>query len=366
MKTKLLQLNKLFYPHIGGVEYVVKMLADELPAKGYRVRVLVCNSDPGPTRVVRINNYVVIYAKSYGSVASLPLSISFFCVLVRMLKWADIVHYHEPFPLASLALSFLKTKALRVVTWHSDIVRQKIAKPIVGLFQRRALNMVDAIASTSTRLAEFSDIVRDYPEKVYPIPLGIKLPETAQKTEDSQPQYALFIGRLVYYKGAEVLLQAALKAKINTKIIGVGPLYDELNTLIKANGAEDKIELCGRVDDDEREQYLKGCSFLVLSSTAPSEAFGIVQIEAMAYGKPVINTNLNSGVPWVSEHDRTGITVEPGDVKQLVTAMDRLYSDKSYRQTLGLAALERTYSLFSIEDMVENYHKLYQERLADR
>ena len=173
----------------------------------------------------------------------------------------------------------------------------------------------------------------------------------------------LFIGRLVWYKGCDVLMKAF--AKMKTKncrlvLVGEGPLEQELKTLA-ARLAPGRVEFAGRVSEQEKMKRLEACDFLVLPSVSRAEAFGLVQIEAMAFGKPVINTKLPSGVPYVSVDGVTGRTVRAGHVRALADAMDVLAQDDALRREYGRNAWERVNREYTREVMVKRYERAFEE-----
>ncbi|MCM8833251.1 MAG: glycosyltransferase, partial [Candidatus Omnitrophica bacterium] len=319
----ILQVTKLYAPELGGIETVVKQFSEFLSNFDEVVVLCVHKNFNFRTTVEKINNVTVYRCTSLGTYMSMPLSISFFWHLFRLAKKADIIHFHEPFPLGSIG-SLLIPKSKRIfVYWHSDIIRQKTFKKIAEFFQKKLCKIAEIIMTSSMRMVEFSPILRKFREKIKIVPLSIKKEDyLISITEDKlgsdltnlPSDYVLFLGRLSYYKGIDVLLNAIeiVDKRIPFVIAGEGELSKEIKeSLKKANG---RIYFINRkLSEEEKKYLLKNSKFLVFPSTFPSEAFGIVQLEAMVYGKPVINTNLPTGVPWVSLHGESGLTVEVGD-----------------------------------------------------
>ena len=282
--------------------------------------------------------------------------------MFKLKNWAHIIHWHEPFPLATIAGLLLRKSSnfKTVVTWHSDIVRQKFVKPIITYLQRKVLKQVTTVVFTSDRLMASSDVANiGIPFRV--IPLGIEVPHSNHPEEYSEGNYCLYIGRLVYYKGVDVLIDSARSIDGNLKIVGDGPLRGYLEQKICQYNLGDKVELVGKVDDEDKEELIKACSFLVMPSTVKTEAFGIVQLEAMMFGKPVINTNLPTGVPWVSLNGITGLTVDVRNAEQLTAAINTLFNQPEICNEMGRNARKRVDEIFTMESMIKNYEGLYHE-----
>jgi rhamnosyl/mannosyltransferase len=374
---KVLEVNKFYLPHVGGIERVVQELAEGFTCQGHHVRVLTCQPHRGPRRIRRQGHVLVVEAASFGTFMSMPISLDFLFLFLCLRRWADVVHWHEPFPLATIASVLIPRHGFAVVTWHSDIVRQRLLKSLFGVLQRFALRRADLIVPTSEPLARFSAVVDEASPKTQPIPIGLalenvtRIPSAAEERwlRERRPysRYALFVGRLVYYKGVDVLLAAAARSPVFLVLVGQGPLEQWVIREIDRLCLHERVRLIHRpVDDDELAFFYKHCAFLVLPSTATSEAFGIVQVEAMAFGKPVVNTSLPTGVPTVSLHRSTGLTVAPNDVAALSNAMAELWSDPGLCMRLGEAAHHRAWGEFHRDAMVARYSSAIRARLARR
>jgi len=365
----ILQVNKMYYPDIGGVETVVKQYAEYL-SKFDEVVVLCINKNFRIRTTVEVINGITVYrCSSFGTFKSMPISLSFFWYLFRLSKKADIIHFHEPFPLGSIG-SLIIPKSKRIfVTWHSDIVRQKVLKSFVEFFQRKLCKKAEKIIATSERMIEFSSILKKFKEKIVIIPLSLNKEDyinsftkkDLRSDLSSLPtNYVLFLGRLSYYKGLDVLLDAISMVNENIPFViaGDGELAGSVNEEIKKSNK--KIYFINRhVTEEEKKYLIKHSKFLVFPSILPSEAFGIVQLEAMVYGKPVINTNLPTGVPWVSLHNVSGLTVEPGDAFQLAKAIEKLYFDEGLYRRLSEGALNRFNEYFESKATNELLYDIY-------
>ncbi len=365
----ILQVNKAYWPTVGGVEKVVETISVGLRKHKYKVLVLACRSNFGPTIIKRVNGLPVIYAGSVGTYLSMPISLPFIFLMIRLGCKYDIVHWHEPFPLASIGALFVNCKKL-VVTFHSDIVRQKYFGWFFSKVQVYLLKRCKAVVSTSYLLTKASSVLSKVNREIKVIPIGIDLRRSInpvfhdawlRKNSQYRP-YCLFVGRLVYYKGVDVLVKAMQYSTIHLVIIGRGPLEEELHRIIAELNLESKVSLVAHeVSDEELKSWFSECQFFILPSVATSEAFGIVQIEAMIAEKPVINTNLPTGVPFVSQSEVTGLTVEPGDVLGLSEAINLLSSNEGLRKQYGLSAKKRAQLFFADTLMLQNYLDVYKK-----
>lgn len=374
-KLNVLQVNKLYYPFTGGVERVVQQIAEGLGNK-VNMKVLVCNEGK-KTVTETINGVKVHRSGSIGMLGNMPLSIRFVFDLRKVAKATDIIQFHMPFPIGDLAGLLSGYKGKIVVWWHSDIVRQKkmmlLYKPIMKMFLKRA----DVIIVATQGHIDGSLYLKPYAHKCVIIPFGVdpaiekKADEWFEKGKNKSKEKKdtlvtfLFVGRFVYYKGCKILLEAFRKVK-NARLImiGSGIMEKELKELAVSYGIVDRVRFTGNVSDKELEKYFADCDVFVLPSIVRSEAFGLVQIEAMAYGKPVINTNLPSGVPYVSIHKETGLTVEPEDTEGLAKAMQWMVDHSEERIEMGKRARLRVKEKYQMDGMLENVLDLYK-RLKD-
>lgn len=378
-KIKVLQANKLYYPVTGGIEKVVQDISE-----GFRNdpeienQVLVCQKKGRGSKDI-VNGVSVTRCSSWGVVSSLPISLAFLRDFRFLSKNQDIVHIHAPFPLADLACKLSGYKGKVVVWWHSDIIRQKRMMKIYHPLMEWLLRRADAIVVATQGHIEGSLYLGPYRDKCHVIPFGVDgnllqnadlyLESRICGSEKKSRIKFLFAGRLVYYKGCDVLLRAFAALQDENAfltIIGDGKLRVELEKLTEELGIKGNVEFLGEVDREILLHNFANCDVFVLPSVAPSEAFGIVQIEAMAYGKPVINTNLKSGVPYVSIHEETGLTVAAGNVEQLSQAMQKLLDNPILRERYGTAAAKRVRSFYNMDHMLGHLKQLYQELASDR
>jgi rhamnosyl/mannosyltransferase len=372
---KIVHTNKAYAPLIGGIETTLTILAEGLSkVEGIENEVLVCNNMRSFRSVRRtINGVAVTYVPSWGSIASLPISPSYPFSLAAMK--GDILHIHEPFPLADLAiLSFpgiLKNFSHVLISWYGEIVRQRWALPLYGPMIHRVLRKVERILVSAPGLIDVSDFLPPYRDRCEVIPLGLNLEWTElagtrvervrQIRRDCGTPLILFVGRLVYYKGLSYLVEAmSIVRDASLVIIGSGPLRSRLLADIARFGLEKRIKVFPHVPEDELHAFYEACDLLVLPSTERSESFGLVQVEAMACGKPAVSTRIGTGVPFVNQDGVTGLTVPPRDSRALAEALEKLIGDPELRLSYGKNAKERAFREFSARQMIDRTKKVYE------
>ncbi len=376
-KLRILEVNKAYHPHIGGIETLVKQYSEELGTVcGAEVRTLVCRDGRGRTLRENINGVELTRAGSLGTYFKCPLSLSFVRLFRKMAKKADVVHIHLPFPLADAAAMLSGYKGRIVVSWHSDVVKQKKLMLIYKPFMRWLLRRADAVIVATEGHINGSEHLPEYREKCAVVPYGIRpedylsierRPVLTERATDKTAVKVFFTGRLVYYKGVDVLLRAFSKVKgCELFIAGEGDLEPKLREYARKRGLDGRVHFLGFLPEEELRQAYADCDIFVLPSVARSEAFGIVQLEAMVYGKPVINTDLPSGVPHVSLDGITGLTVPPSDAGALAKAVNTLAADPGLRERYGKAAAERVSSVFNEKEVIKRLYKVLSGRRTNR
>ena len=370
MKLRVLQVGKFYPPHIGGMETHLQALCEGL-RNHTDLRVIV--SSEGRRSVEEIVDSVPV-ARLSTWLTAFSTSISPSMVSRIRHSHADIVHIHLPNPSAVLAYLASGYRGCLIVTYHSDIVKQHVSarmfKPVLYAFLRRSA----AIVATSPNYLATSPLLQAFHDRCHLIPYGIDASEFEQYDQDIVrcirarfgERLVISVGRLVYYKGLEYLIHAMADVRGKLVIIGDGPLRGKLERLSAKLGVTDKVHFAGVINNAEVLAYYHAAALFVLASVARSEAFGIVQLEAMAASLPVINTNLDSGVPFVSMHEETGLTVPPADPRALAAAINRLLDDPKLRLTLGNAGAFRTRHEFSLETMLQRTLHLYRNVTATR
>ena len=290
----------------------------------------------------------------------------------RLAAAADIVHYHFPWPWGDVLHALEPASATRrhVVTYHSDIVRQRLlAVPYRPLMQR-FLGSADRIIATSQAYADTSGVLPRHRDRLRVIPLGIDpsriaAPEPARLARWRQElgeDFFLFVGVLRYYKALHLLVHAAASTGLAVVIAGDGPESARLRALAERLGAS-SVRFTGRVSDEDKWALFGLSRAFVLPSDRRSEAFGVSLLEAMSFGRPMITADIGTGTGFVNENGVTGLHVKPSDPDDLARAMQRLAQDHDLRQRLGSAARERLARCFRAETMVDAHIRLYQELL---
>lgn len=343
MKKVLHIYNDYYPPVFGGIEKHINTICEGLKDK-YEMQVLVSHGIPS-SKDVRVIN-----CREFGRIQSAP-------ILPGMPLWlkkmdCDILHFHLPCPTAMLSYFLARPKGRVVVTYHSDIVRQSWALGIYGPLLLRFLNKADCIIATSPNYIETSPYLKRFKEKCVVIPHGIDVSRFYKDTP-TEPTI-LFVGKLRYYKGLEYLIKAMENIDARLIIIGTGNEEKRIK-----RPASKRIIFLGNIPEEELPRWYAACSVFVLPSTERSEAFGIVQLEAMASSKPVISTRLDTGVSWVNEDGITGIVVPPKDPSALTDAINRLLKNDQLREELGRNARKKAEKEFSKELMLDRIVNIY-------
>jgi rhamnosyl/mannosyltransferase len=365
---RILQLGKYYEPEVGGIETHLGLLTEGLAARGVDIEVLVHGAG---ARTVRehVRGIHVTRVGAMGRLLSTELAPS---LVTELNRHYDILHLHTPHPMAMLAyLAARKPPHALVITHHSDIIRQARLRSVLGPLFRSVLSRADAIIATSNRYLESSEELRPYRSKVKIIPFGIDISKFTPSLRDTSSakkirrkygdRIVLSTGRLIYYKGFEVLIDAMQGVPGHLLIIGEGPLRSTLERRARLNGLSGRVTFLGAVSDEEMGQFYGAADVFALASTARSEAFGIVQIEALASALPVVNTELSSGVPEVSIDGVTGITVRPNDRAHLAEALNTLLGDPTRARALGTKGRQRAVERFTADRMVDDTFSLYRE-----
>ena len=364
---KILQVGKFYYPNLGGIETVLRNLSEGLVERGHEVDVLCFSSDfSNHTEVIQ--GVRIRRASTLAKIASQPLSSSFAQKLLQMAKGADLVQFHTPNPIAELVSLLLPRELPKVVAYHSDVVRQKWLLPFYLPLQRQFLNKMDRITVATENHIQHSGVLRNFAAKCDIIPYGLEsknftktdtVLRRAKEIRKEHGPYVLFVGRLVGYKGISDLIRAMPELRAKLLIIGEGPLEDELQKLSRSLGISEQIKFLGRIED--LGPYYLGAEVFVLPSISKNEAFGIVQLEAMAWGKPTVFTALDSGIKLVNVDQVTGFEVPPQEPPALAKAMQKLIENPELGKSMGIAAEARFFEFFTREKMVAAYEKTYRD-----
>ncbi len=372
---RVLYLYKDYFPILGGIENHIKLLAEGLHARGEDVRVLVTNT--GRTTVQEtIGGVPVVKTGRQVNISSAPVSLEFYPWLRRLEQGIDIAHAHMPYPPGELGQLLLGRSRRFVVTYHSDIVRQRVLGALYRPFLWQVLRQARLIAAATPVHVQSSPFLRVHAQKCRIIPYGIDLqhleltPQVASKAAAWRARFGerpllLFVGRLRHYKGVDVLIEAMRQVEgAHAVIVGVGQMEEAWRTLAEGAGLLDRITFVGELADDEVLGLYHAASIFVLPSTNRAEMFGIVQIEAMACGLPVICTELGTGTSYVNQHGVTGLVVPPNDPAALAGAIRQLVADPALRAAMGAAGRRRVEQEFTREVMLDRTLEFYREALG--
>jgi len=366
-KLRILHLGKYYPPYSGGMETHLRDLAVR-QVREWSVSVIVANSRPGRD-LSSIDGVDVIRVPRLGIIASMPVCPTLpYAIRSRP---AEIVHLHMPNPGGALAFLLSGHKGRLIITHHSDTLGRKMLRRLSQPFVSAAMKRASAIIVTSQRYLDSSEELAPYYAKCHVIPLGIEtsyFAETdAQTVAELQSLYGkrvvIAVGRLVPYKGFDVLVRSMKDVDGKLLLIGSGPQEDEVRALVDREGLHSRVVMLGNVDD--LRPYYQAAAIFVLPSRTRAEAFGLVQLEAMASGLPVINTNIDSGVPELSVHGETGLTVPPDDAPALGNAIRLLLADEPLRRRFASAARLRVELAFTADQMVARVLALYQQVLSN-
>lgn len=372
---RVLQLSKFFPPVFGGIEVVTWELAEGLQGAGVAVEVLCANQAPRTVHERGAAGYPVTRAGSWGQLLSTSMSPALVRELRRRRDAQDIVHVHMPDPMAAVAIWAMRPRARIVVHWHSDVIRQRAAQRLYRPLQDWLLARADAIIATSEPYAHASGALAPWLGKVVVVPIGLSSRRFPARADDAEVarlgsrwrRVVFALGRMTYYKGFEVLVDAARQLPDDCGVIigGHGERLEALRRRVQQAGLQDRVHLPGHIPDDQLASYFEACHVFCMPSTLRSEAYGVAMVEAMALGRPVVASDIGgSGVPWVNQHGRTGLNVPVGDAPALAGALSRLLKDDSLRQELGEGARRRYEEEFSAARMSQRVLALYRELLA--
>jgi glycosyltransferase involved in cell wall biosynthesis len=358
-------VGKFYPPHMGGIETHLQALCGHL-AKSVKVNVIVAN-DSRHLRQENIEGVKITRLAQLATLNSTPVCAQMVAA-IRALR-TNLVHIHLPNPAALIAYLMSGRRGPLILTWHSDIVRQKLLARALAPLHRWFLHNAAQCIVTSQHYIESSPFLSASRERCRVIPYGIPLERfmtgdasvAAELRRRYGPRIVLAVGRMIYYKGFDYLVRAMAQVDGRLILVGCGPLREKLERGAVAAGIRERIVFAGEIQNHNLAPYYHAADVFVLPSIARSEAFGIVQLEAMACGKPIVNTRLASGVPYVSPDGLTGITVPPREPEALAQAITRLLDDSELRQRYGAAAIRRVRAEFTLERMARRTLDLYRE-----
>lgn len=378
---KILHLGKFYPPAYGGIESVTQILA-EGASSVYQVTVVCFTREHKKILKEQKGKVQIIRCPSFVTISSQPLSFSYFWYSVKQSLQADIIHLHAPNVLATFAAFFMPRAKKMLVHWHSDIVGKGFLGILARLLERCLLKRADTIIATSRNYADGSASLKFVLNKVKIVPIGIQDLSAVHNIDDKKinhpsvhPQLLNFVrnkkvvlsvGRLVPYKGFRYLIKSAryLDDDQVIVIVGSGEQKTELQKLIADTQLSEKVYLCGKVNFEELQALYYLADIFCMSSVNKAEAFGVVLLEAMSFSLPIVATNIqNSGVPWVNQHQKTGLNVAIEDSKALADACQSLLKNKTMQKNYSQASRQRFETCFTAKIFVNNVLALYKKLL---
>lgn len=369
---RILQLGK-FYPIRGGVEKVMYDLTSGLSSRGILCDMLCASTEGQDAGTFTLNGFGrLIVVPTLIKVAATMISPSMVTTLRKIAGSYDIIHIHHPDPMACLALWLSGYKGKVVLHWHADILKQKTLLKLYGPLQNWLIKRADIIVGTTPVYVKESPFLQHVRHKLSYIPIGVSQTladdDVVQSVRKRYPGKSLIfsLGRLVAYKGYEYLIRAAalLPSECQVLIGGKGPLHDTLTKLIAELGVNDRITLLGFLPDEHIPSYFAASDIFCLSSIWKTEAFAIVQIEAMAFGVPVVSTDIpGSGVSWVNKNGKSGLVVEPENAVALADAISRICGDSHLKERLKQGSRDRYTQYFTDKNMLDTCQTVYRKLL---
>jgi rhamnosyl/mannosyltransferase len=372
---KVLHVYRTYFPDSqGGLEEVIRQICLAAGKQGVTSRVFTLSDEPYPHTLPRVEADVIRVRKTF-EIASCGFALTGMRRFAREVAWADIVHYHYPWPFSDLMYLMAGRHKPSILTYHSDIVRQQFLLSVYRPLMSRYLGAMDMIVATSPNYFATSEVLTEYADKVEVIPIGLDEPsypaidEQNKDLERAQQRYGrdffLFVGVLRYYKGLHILLDAVKGADYKVVIVGSGPVEAELKRQAQSLQLENVI-FAGFVSDREKMALFKLCRAVVFPSYLRSEAFGVTLLEGAMSSRPLISAEVGSGTSHVNIHGETGLVVPPGSSRALREAMDDLYHHPQKASAMGLKARHRYEALFTGSLMGQRYADAYRRILAAR
>ena len=369
---RVLHFYKTYFPEsVGGVEQVIRQMCVGTGRLGVRNEVLTLTRQK-EKRDVDFEGHKVRLLPLDFEISSTGFSLAAFGELARMAEDADVVHYHFPWPFMDLAHFISRIKKPSLVTYHSDIVRQKQLLRLYQPLKHRFLQSVDTIVATSPNYMASSAVLDRYRDKTRVITYGLDktiYPEPDQARMDQWrarigERFFLFVGVLRYYKGLHILLDAVANTDYPVVIVGAGPIETELKAHAERLGLT-HVLFVGALDEADKVALLTLCYALVFPSHLRSEAFGISLLEGAMYGKPMISSEIGTGTTYINIDAETGLVVPPSDPQAFGDAMRTLWDNPELAQAMGKRAEARYWELFTAEQMAKSYTALYHELVAN-
>lgn len=372
-RLRVLHVTKTYYPDtFGGVEQVIRQLSTATNQMGIENHVFTLSRQAsempevhdGATRITRVPVHL--------DIASTPMSASALSRFRQAVDQVDVIQYHYPWPFGDLLHMLGGRSKPAVLTYHSDVVRQRLLMPMYQPLLRRFFSELKAIVPTSPNYVQSSELLQDYRDKTEIIPIGLDEHSYPVATPDrleywrqqAGEDFFLFVGMLRYYKGLHILLDACSGSSSRVVIVGAGPVEADLKQQAERLGLKN-VAFLGAVSEEDKVALLKLCKAVVFPSHLRSEAFGVTLLEGAMYSKPLISSEIGTGSSYVNVNGLTGMVVPPNDPAALRDVMRRFDADKALVETMGRQARARFEELFTAHQMAQSYANLYRRVLAE-
>lgn len=372
MKPSVLHVYRTYFPDPqGGMQEAIRQLCLATKLAGISNTIFTLSPKPQPAVIDRPEGRVV-RSRSWAAPASCDLGGVDALLKFRSLAGqSDVLHFLYPWPYADLMQALTGVKTPAVLTYVSDVVRQRWLGRAYAPLMWRTLRNMRAIVANCPAYARTSPVLSDpaIRDKVRVIPLGIvEESYPAQGDETIFPRlglvadepYFLFIGVLRYYKGLHTLITAAQQVNARIVIVGSGPEGEKLRAFSDQSAATNVL-FAGQVSDEEKVALLKRCRAMVLPSHWRSEAYGMVLVEASIFGRPLVSCEIGTGTSFVNAHEESGLVVPPENPIALAGALNELLEDSNLAESLGRGARTRYERLFSGPALGRAYADLFRE-----
>jgi rhamnosyl/mannosyltransferase len=371
--VQVCHLSKFYKPYSGGLESVVADIVEGIT--DFETSVLAADPD-NLSKKETINGVNVIRSAEIINIASTSIAPGYIVDVIKICN-GSILHVHLPNPMASFALfcAFLCGRDMSniVIHWHSDIVKQKLLLALYKPLQSWLLRRAKKVIVTSQNYLDSSEPLQPFIKKCEVIPIGIDSIEGSVdqnlvsriKDKYENKKIIFSLGRHIYYKGFEYLVEAAKDVNDAVFLIGgKGPDTEKYRRMIEEYQLQNTVFLLGRIEVDELPSYYAAADVYAFPSIEKSEAFGVVQLESMSVGTPIVATNIKgSGVPWVNEHMTSGLICEPKNALALSNSLNQILTDEELRHTLSIGAKKRFNEVFNKSKMIDSIDSVYKKLL---
>ena len=372
-KIKVLHIYKTSIEEsFGGIETFIHSLCKEGKNFGVENLVMTLSSNPSKEIIDKLT-YKVIQVKQDIFIFQTAFSFQAFFKFRKLVKETDIVHYHFPYPFSDLLHLICRVKKPTILTYHSDIIRQKRILLFYQFLMRRFLNSINCVVATSKNYLVTSKVLSKIAKKVHVIPIGIDinsypildLKKNEKFCEKLPENFFVFIGSMRYYKGLKIAIDGIENTKINLALAGIGEIENELKRIVKKRNLKNVFFL-GKVSESEKVCLLHKAFGFIFPSHLRAEAFGISLLEAAAFGKPLISCEIGTGTSFVNKNNVTGLVIKPSCPVQLRNAMEFLINNPLRAKEMGENARIRSLKYFNSKETTKKYYALYKKLISNK